>query len=245
MIKYFVVKLYVRDDVMLGVAVNAIAVIVGSLLGLLFKKGISEKISSAVMIGVGLCVIYIGIDGMLCEVNPIVAVVSIVLGVVVGTLMNIDKALNIFGNKLSSGMSKSGNQSNFTEGFVSATLLFCVGAMAIMGSLSAGLTGDNSTLYTKSILDFISSVMLASTFGVGVAFSAIPLAIYQGAIALCAGFLEPLLSEGAVNAITCVGSIIIMGLGLNLAKIAKIKVANLLPAIIFAPFICYLFNLFI
>ena len=230
---------------MLGVAVNGLAVIVGSLLGLLLKKGISEKISSAVMIGVGICVIYIGVDGMLCEVNPIVSVVSMVLGAVLGTLIDIDTALNGVGDKLSAKMSKDGRKSNLTEGFVSATLIFCVGAMAIMGSLSAGLTGDNSTLYTKSILDFTSSLMLASNFGIGVMFAAIPMALYQGAIALCAGFLEPLLSEGAVNAITCVGSIIIMGLGLNLAKIAKIKVANYLPAIILAPFIYYLFNLFI
>lgn len=227
---------------MLGVIVNSVAVIIGTLLGLVFKKGISKKISNAVMIGVGLCVIYIGIDGMLCDINPIVAVVAIVLGAVIGTALDIDKALNGLGDKLSAKLSKD-KANSFTEGFVTASLLFCVGAMAITGSIAAGLTGDNSTLYTKSILDFISSVMLASTFGISVAFSAVPLFLYQGIIALCAGFLEPVLSQTAINAITCVGSLLIMGLGFNLAGITKIKVANYLPAVFLAPFISGLFEL--
>lgn len=226
---------------MLGVIVNTVAVIIGSLLGLLFKKGISEKVNAAVMVGVGLCVIYIGIDGMLSGTNPLIAVVSIVIGVIIGTVINIDRGLNRIGDKLSARISK-GTNSSFTQGFVSASLLFCVGAMAIMGSITAGLTGDNSTLYTKSILDFISSIMLSSTFGIGVIFSAIPLFIYQGAIALCSGFLEPVLTEGAIAAITCVGSIIIMGLGLNLTGISKFKIANFLPAIILSPFVYYLFE---
>lgn len=226
---------------MLGVIVNTIAVMIGSLLGLLFKRGISEKLNKAVMVGVGLCVIYIGIDGMLCDINPLIAVVSIVIGVVIGTIINIDKGLNTVGDKLSAKISR-GENNNFTQGFVSASLLFCVGAMAIMGSITAGLTGDNSTLYTKSILDFISSIMFSSTFGIGVIFSAIPLFIYQGAIALCSGFLEPVLTEGAVAAITCVGSIIIMGLGFNLTGISKFKIANFLPAIILSPFVYYLFK---
>ncbi len=226
---------------MLGVIVNTVAVMIGSLLGLLFKRGISEKLNTAVMVGVGLCVIYIGIDGMLCDTNPLIAVVSIVIGVVIGTVINIDKGLNTVGDKLSAKVSR-GENNNFTQGFVSASLLFCVGAMAIMGSITAGLTGDNSTLYTKSILDFISSIMFSSTFGIGVIFSAIPLFIYQGAIALCSGFLEPVLTEGAVAAITCVGSIIIMGLGFNLTGISKFKIANFLPAIILSPFVYYLFE---
>ena len=228
---------------MLGVAVNAGAIIVGTILGLLFKKGISAKINSAIMMGVGLCVIFIGVSGMLQDINPIIAVVSIVPGGLIGTLIDIDKGLHRLGDRLSAKFSKKG-ENNFTKGFVSASLLFCVGAMAITGSISAGLTGDNNILYTKSILDFISSIMFASAFGIGVMFSAIPLFIYQGAIALCAGFLEPVLSSGAISAITCVGSIIIMGLGLNIAEVSKFKIANYLPAILLAPFIYYLFELF-
>jgi uncharacterized membrane protein YqgA involved in biofilm formation len=224
---------------MLGVAVNAVAVIVGSLLGLLFKKGISEKVSSAVMVGVGLCTIYIGITG-LEEINPLVAVVSVVVGAVVGTLLDIDGAVTRLGDVLSAKFQKKGD-GRFTQGFVAASLLFCVGAMAIVGSISAGIKGDNTTLYTKSILDFTAAIMFASTFGIGVVFSAVPLTIYQGAIALGAGFLEPVLSADTVAAISCVGSIIIMGLGLNIAGVSKFKIANYLPAILLSPFVHYLF----
>lgn len=227
---------------MLGVVVNTVAVIIGSLLGLLFKKGISEKISTAVMVGVGLCTLYIGIDGMLTDTNPLIAVVSVVIGAVIGTLIDIDKWLNHLGDGFSAKLSKPGSQNKLTEGFVTASLLFCVGAMAIMGSITAGLIGDNSTLYTKSILDFVASIMLASTFGIGVMFSIIPLFIYQGSIALCAGLLDSVLTVGAINAITCVGSIIIMALGLNIVGISKFKIANYLPAIVLAPFVYYLFN---
>ncbi len=227
---------------MLGVVVNAVAIIIGTLLGLLFKKGISAKINSAIMMGVGLCVIFIGVSGMLQDINPIIAVISIVPGSLIGALIDIDKNLTRLGDCLSSKFAKKG-ENNFTKGFVSASLLFCVGAMAITGSISAGLTGDNSILYTKSILDFIASIMFASAFGIGVMFSAVPLVLYQGSISLCAGFLEPVLSDGAIGAITCVGSIIIMGLGLNIVEVSKFKIANYLPAILLAPFVYYLFQL--
>ena len=228
---------------MIGVIVNTVAVIIGSLIGVLCKKGIPERVSNTVMLGVGLCVIYIGVDGMLGETNPLVAVVSIVVGAIIGTLIDIDKGLNSAGDKLSAKVSRGGQNNSFTQGFVAASLLFCVGAMAIVGSVEAGLTGNNSTLYTKSILDFTSSIMLSSTFGIGVMFSAIPLFIYQGLIALCAGLLDSLLSDGAIAAISCVGSVIIMGLGLNLAGATKLKIANYIPAIILSPFVYYLFEL--
>ncbi len=224
---------------MLGVTVNSIAVILGSLLGLIFKKGISKKVSSAVMVGVGLCTIYIGIDG-LEKINPLVAVVSVVIGAIIGTVADIDDGLTRLGDKLSTKLQKN-SDSSFTQGFVAASLLFCVGAMAIVGSISAGIKGDNTTLFTKSILDFTAAAMFASTFGIGVIFSVIPLTIYQGAITLCAGFLEPVLSADTVSAISCVGSIIIMGLGLNIAGVSNFKIANYLPAILLAPFVHYLF----
>lgn len=227
---------------MLGVAVNSIAVVVGSLLGLLFKKGIGEKLSSAVMVGVGLCTIYIGIDGLGGGVNPIVAVVAIVIGVIVGTIIDIDRGMNRLGDLLSKKLSKNG-ENNFTKGFVSASLLFCVGAMAIVGSIESGLTNNHTTLFTKSILDFVSAIMFASSFGIGTLFSIIPLTIYQGAIAICAGFLDPVLTDGAISAISCTGSVVIMGLGLNIAGVSNFKIANFIPAIFFSPFIFYLFEL--
>ncbi len=232
---------------MLGVIVNSAAVIIGTLLGMMLKKGISKKVSDAVMVGVGLCVVFIAVGGLIidsnAEVVSLAAIVSIVLGAIIGTSIDIDKGLNKLGDKVAEKMkSKSGGNPSVSEGFVNATLLFCVGAMAIMGSISAGLEGNNTTLYIKSILDFASSIMFASTLGIGVIFSAIPLTLYQGSIALGAGFLAPLLNQGATDAITCTGSIILIGLSLNLIGIAKIKVANYLPAIFLSPFLYYLFE---
>ncbi len=229
-----------------GVIVNSLAVILGSAIGLLLKKGISKKISDAVMIGVGLCVIYIGVGGLIIENNveavSLAAIVAVVLGAVFGTLIDIDKHLNRLGDKIASGKSSEDEVVSPSEGFVNASLLFCVGAMAIMGSLSSGLSGNHTTLYIKSILDFTSAIMLTATFGYSVIFSAVPLALYQGAITLCAGFLQPLLTEGATDAITCTGSILIVGLALNLIGITKIKIANYLPAIFISPFLYYLFD---
>ncbi len=232
---------------MLGVAVNSIAVLLGTLIGLLMKKGISKKVSDAVMVGVGLCVVFIGVGGLIFEGNAeaisITSVVSIVLGAVIGTVIDIDRALNKLGDKLEAKFKKSGDSgSSVSEGFVNASLLFCVGAMAIMGSLSSGLRGDHTTLYIKSILDFTSAIMFASALGWGVALSAIPLTIYQGAIALGASYLAPLLNAGATNAITCTGSIIIIGLAFNLIGVTRIKVANYLPAIFLSPFLYYFFD---
>ncbi len=232
---------------MLGVAVNSVAVILGTIIGLIMKKGISKKMSDAVMIGVGLCVVYIGVGGLIFEGNTeaisLAVIVSIVLGAVFGTAVDIDRALNRLGEKISEKTKRTDDSvGSVADGFVNATLLFSVGAMAIMGSLSSGLRGDHTTLYIKSVLDFTAAIMLTSTFGWGVALSAIPLTIYQGSIALGAGFLSPLLNPPATNTITCTGSIIIIGLALNLIGITKIKVANYLPAIIISPFFYYLFE---
>lgn len=199
------------------------------------------------MVGVGLCVVFIAVGGLIVDTNAeavsLAAIVSIVLGAIIGSAIDIDKHLNSLGDKVAEKMkSKSGGNSTVAEAFVNSTLLFCVGAMAIMGSISAGLEGNNTTLYIKSILDFTSSIMFASTLGIGVIFSIIPLTLYQGGIALCAGFLEPLLSPSATDTITCAGSIILVGLSLNLIGIAKIKVANYLPAIFLSPFLYYFFE---
>ncbi len=232
---------------MLGVIVNSVAILIGSFIGLACRKAIPKKIADAVMIGVGLCVVFIAVGGLIPQVNveavSLAAIVSIVVGAIIGTAANLDGGLNKIGDKVGEKMkSKSGTAATVAEGFVNSSLLFCVGAMAIMGSISAGLEGNNTTLYIKSILDFTSSIMFASTFGVGVVFSIIPLTIYQGAIALGARFIAPLLDQGATDAITCTGSIILVGLALNLIGVTKIKVANYLPAIFISPFLYYLFN---
>lgn len=222
---------------MLGVLVNVATVIVGSVVGLLFKKGLPERLTALLMSGVGLCVVYIGIDGSLQGENTLVLVISIALGAVIGGLIGIDKWLNRGGDWLTKKF-KNGKFGNAGEGFVSGTLLFCVGAMTIVGSLDAGLTGNNETLFIKALLDLISAMVLTVTLGGGVMLSAVSVFVLQGGIVLLSGLLQPLLNAHTIAEITCVGSVIILGLGMNLLGITKIKVADLLPAIFIAPILC-------
>lgn len=228
---------------MIGVLINVCTVIVGSSLGLLFKKSISKKYSDAVMTGIGLCVILIGIQGMLKGENVLVTIISMVIGALIGTALDIDGKLNGVGDWLSGKIkNKNGEKNSLAEGFVTASLVFCIGAMTILGSLDAGLKGDNTTLITKSILDLFSSMMLSASLGVGVIFAATFVFVFQGGIVLLAGVLEPFLDAFAIGEITCVGSLMIMALGLNLSGIAKIKVANYFPALILVPFMCFVFD---
>ncbi len=226
---------------MLGVLVNVATVLLGSAVGLVFKKGISKKYSDAVMTGIGLCTVLIGISGMLKGENVLVAIISMVLGAIIGTALDIDGKLNGIGSLLQKKMKKEDGKVSIAEGFVTASLLFCVGAMTIIGSLEAGLKGDNTTLFTKSILDLFSSMMLSASLGIGVIFAAIFVLVFQGGLVLLSGLLESVLTETAVAEITCVGSLMILALGLNLMGIIKIKVANYFPALIFAPLISALF----
>lgn len=229
---------------MLGVIVNVATVLLGSSLGLLFKRGISKKYSDAVMTGIGLCTILIGVQGMLKGENVLVAIISMVLGAITGTAVDIDGRLNGAGDFLSKKLKKGDSDKvSVAEGFVTASLLFCVGAMTIVGSLNSGLKGDHSMIFTKSVLDFFSSMMLSASLGIGVPFAALFVLIFQGGIVLLAGVLEPILSDAAVAEITCVGSLMILALGLNLTGVGRFKVANYLPALVFAPFVCVLFEL--
>lgn len=227
-----------------GTLVNVAAIVVGSLAGLLLKKGLPTRISGALGVAVGLCVLYIGIDGCLAGDNMLVAVLSMVIGAVVGELLDLDGKLNRLGETVQNRFSKGKNgESTIAQSFVSASLLFCVGAMAIVGSLQSGISGDHNTLYVKSILDGISSVVFATTLGGGVILSIIPLFLYQGAIALLAQFIAPYLSEAVIAEMTCVGSLLIVALALNLLNITKIKVANLLPAVVLPIVLCPLYQL--
>lgn len=230
---------------MTGVIANTITVIAGSMIGLTFKKGIPEKVSSAVMTGLGLCTIYIGIDGALAGENVLITIASMVIGSIIGTMIDIDQAINNLGVWVEKKFSKGKKgQVSITEGFVTASLLFCVGAMTINGSLNAGISGDNSLLYTKAMLDLFSSSMLAASLGTGVLFAAAFVFGFQGLLVLCAGFLAPFLTDSAIAEMTCAGSLIIIALGANLIGITKIKVANYLPAIVIAPVICWLVSYF-
>jgi uncharacterized membrane protein YqgA involved in biofilm formation len=220
---------------MTGVIVNVITVIMGSLLGLLFKKGIPQRVSNAAMVGLGACTLYIGISGSLCGENVLILIASVVLGVIVGTLLNIDGAINRLALKVESKFKKDGENVSVAEGIVTSTLLFCVGSMTVTGSIQAGLTGDNSVLITKAMLDLFSSMMLASNLGIGVLLSSVAVFVIQGGLVLTSGLISPIMSTGAINEMTCAGSVLIIMIGTNLMGITKIKVADFLPAIVFAP----------
>ncbi len=224
---------------MLGVIVNAAAVIVGSAIGLLVKKGIPTKFTDIIMKGIGLCVLYIGISGSLKGENTLILIISIVVGAVIGEACDLDGRLNRFAEGLEQRFKKEGKEGpSIAEGFVSASLLFCVGAMTIVGSLQAGLSGDNEMLFTKSTLDFISSIVFASALGVGVMLSSGFVLVLQGAIVLLAQFIAPVLSDNVIAEMTCAGSILIIALGLNLVGLSKFKVMNYMPAIFIPIALC-------
>ena len=221
---------------MIGVFVNVATVLLGSAVGLLFRKGIPERISKALMLAIGMCTIYIGLDGALEGSKTIVLILSMVFGTLIGTLIDIDDKINRVGLFIEKKLKREGEKSAIADGFMTGSLLFCVGAMTIVGSLNAGLRGDNTLIFTKSILDLISSCLLASTLGIGVMFAAIFVLVVQGGLVLLAGLMQNVLTDQALIAeITCAGSVMIIALGLNLLGITKLKVANFLPALLLEP----------
>lgn len=211
---------------------NAAAVIAGSILGSLVK--LPGGIRETIMQGLGLAVCLIGISMGLDTTNIIIPVAALVVGGGLGALVELERRLEGLGEKLANLVKAKGS---FTEGFLTATLVYCVGAMAVVGSLNSGLTGDHQVLFTKAILDGTTAVFFTASLGIGVAFSAVPLLLYQGGIALCAGFVAPLLSEGALAELTATGGLLIFGIGLNMLGATRIKVGNLLPAILAAALI--------
>jgi uncharacterized membrane protein YqgA involved in biofilm formation len=224
-----------------GVLVNTLAVIIGSLLGLSLRRGIPEKITRAVMSAIGLCTLYLGISGALAGKNAIIAIVSLVLGAALGTWLDIDGAIRRLGDWVGLKLKRPDQPGKaIGEGFITASLLFCVGSMTIVGSLNAGLLNDHTMLFAKSVLDFISAIMLSVSLGVGVLLSAAFVLIFQGAIVVLAQFLRPVLNSAAIAEMSCVGGILVLAVGLNLLNITKIKAADLLPALIFAPLIVFL-----
>ncbi len=231
---------------MIGTLINCAAIILGSAVGLLFRKGMKKKISDTVMQGVGLCVILIGLSGALETQNTLLVIISMVIGGVVGAWIDIDDKMNRLGAFAQRKLTREGDEGNtFAKGFVTASLIFCVGAMAVVGALDSGIRGDHSTLIAKSMLDGVTSLLLASTLGIGVMLSAVPILLYQGSIALLGTVIAPFLSTEVITEMSAVGGLLITGIGINMTLEKDIKVANLLPAII-VPFlyypICHLFG---
>jgi len=222
---------------LLGTIVNTGAIIVGAFIGLLFKGGIPESYNHTIMKAIGLAVVLIGLQNAFQTTNILLLIFSLAIGSLLGEMMKIEGGLENLGNWLESRFASSG--SNISSGFVTASLLFCVGAMAIVGSLESGLSGNHQTLFAKSVLDGIASIVLASTMGLGVLFSAASVFIYQGFITLTSTFLQQFLVEAAITEMSAVGGLLILAIGMNLLDLPRIKVGNMLPAI-FLPLIYYI-----
>ena len=218
---------------MVATFVNCGVIIVGCIIGLFIKGGIPERFNKIIMNGLALCAMFIGFSGALEGNNTIITIVSMALGALVGELIDIDKWLNKLGETIQKKLDKgNGKESRIAEGFVNASLLYCVGAMSIVGALQAGLSGNYDTIYAKTVLDGVSSVIFSASMGIGVIFSSVTVLLYQGGITLCASFLSGILSQAVIAEMTAVGSLMIVGLGLNLLEVTDIKIANLLPGIL-------------
>jgi hypothetical protein len=222
---------------LLGTIVNTLAIIVGSLLGIVFRDGIPKKYHVTVMQAISLSVILIGIKMALKTDAVLLVIFSLVIGSILGEFLKIEERLENLGKLLETKFAKAGD--GIAKGFVVASLVYCVGSMAIVGSMESGLTGNHQTLFAKSALDGLSSIIFASTFGIGVLFSSISVFVYQGFITLTSSLMKPFLIPPVINQMSGVGGLLIMAIGLNLLEIQKIKVGNMLPAI-FIPLIYYM-----
>lgn len=223
----------------MGTVVNVAAIAGGSLIGLLVGRGIKEKYQETVIYGLALCVIVLGIQMALQGQHILLTIISLVVGSILGEALGIEEKLEQVGTLLAEKFQKSRKKGDagtdvFVEGFLNASLLYCVGAMAIVGSIQDGLSGDPTTLYTKALIDGLSGIIYASNFGVGVLFSALSVGVYQGILTALAGFLGPWMSQLVVQEVAACGGLMILGIGLNMTKLLKIRVGNMLPGLLVA-----------
>lgn len=224
--------------ILLGSVANAAAIIVGGLAGVIVKKGLSPRFSDLIVSALGLFTAAIGVMFSMQSKNIMVVVFSLVIGSVIGEWIDIEKRMNDLGDYAQNKL--KAHEGNFSQGFVTASLLFCVGSMAIMGALQSGLMNDHKILYTKSIMDGVISIIFASTMGIGVIASFIPVFVYQGGITLLASVVAPYLGEAVTTEMTATGGILLLGIAINILELKKLKVGNMLPAI-FVPIILMLF----
>lgn len=229
---------------MTGTIVNVAAIAAGSIIGVVAKKAIPQRINDSIIKAEGLGIFIISLNGIIAAMfqadtgtgrlsdnGGLLLLVSLVLGCLAGELLRLDDRINGLGQKLEARFDKKGTTGSFSKAFVSGTLIFPIGAMAIIGALNDGLTGDSSVLYIKSLLDFTTSIVLASGLGIGVLFSAIPVLILQGAVTLLAGLISPYITDQLLNVFCMVGYTAVLAIGFNFITDSKIKVANLLPAL--------------
>jgi uncharacterized membrane protein YqgA involved in biofilm formation len=221
-----------------GAMINFIAIVLGSGLGLVLRMGISESYKKTIMQAMGLAVLFIGFKMALASENSVIVVLSLGLGALLGEMADLEGKLNRFGELLTQIIgSRFGNVG---KGFVTATLVFCIGAMAIVGSIQEGLTGDASIIYAKSLIDGIVAVIFAASMGIGVMLSAVSVFLYQGGITLAASVLQNFVTDGMIHEISGTGGIMIVAIGLSMLKIIKIKLANLLPGLPLAAILVWL-----
>lgn len=238
---------------MIGTLINFATVILGGTLGLIIGGHLPERIKVIVVTAIGLMTIVLGVSSAILTENALIPLVALVLGAIIGELLDIDKGINSLGDWLKLRFDKAGSGQNFTTAFVVASLQFCVGPLTILGAINDGLTGNYSLLAIKSVLDGFSAIIFASTFGFGVLFAGATVLIIQGGISLLAGYIKPLLvsvpnahmsAQPRVIELSAVGGVILIGLALNILDIKRFKVANLLPALVLAPLIVILLNTF-
>ena len=217
-----------------GVLINAVLVIIGTMIGLIFKGERLKNIGQRIFEAFALFVLVMGVSGAMDLSEPLIILGSIIAGVAIGEIIDIDKQFTRLGNWLQNKFAK--NDSGFSRGFIEASLLFCVGSMTILGALQSGLEGEHTIYITKGILDMVSAITFAMGSGIGVAFSSISVVVYQGLLTLCASFLSPVLSEEMIALSSTIGSLFLIAIATNMLGIARIKVANFLPAM-FMPFV--------
>ncbi len=233
----------------LGTIVNMAAILIGSGIGLFLKNGIPKRLQTTISSAVGLCVVFVGITGAIKGLmsvsgttfetkDTLVVVICMAVGAAIGEWLDLEQKMENLGDWVKSKLPKGASTSNFTEAFVSTSLVFCVGAMAIVGSIEDGLNHDCTMLFTKAVMDGVLSVVFAASMGIGVAFSMFPIGIYQGGITLLAGLVKPYLTDLMIGRLSCIGSILIFALGLNLTIGTKIKIANMLPAVFLSVIVC-------
>jgi len=229
--------------ILLGSLANAAAVIIGGILGSFLKKGLPKRFGDLVIAALGLFTVMLGVSFAMKTQHPLVVIFSLVIGAALGEWIDIEKRMENLGDAVQDRL--KGFKGNFSQGFVNASLLFCVGSMAIMGALQSGLLNNHDTLYTKAVMDGVISVVFASTMGIGVAAAAVPVFLYQGAITMLASTLQPFLSDPVVLEMTATGGILLMGVGINILELKKIRVGNLIPAIFLPILIMMVMNFFL
>ena len=237
--RFFFILLILYQEKMFGTIINVIAVVIGSFLGLILRSKLPKRITNTAFHGVGLFTIILGIIMAIKTSNILIMIFSIVIGALVGEIIDIDKWINIFGEWLKKNF--KGKNERFSEGFITAFLLYCMGSMTILGAIEEGLGGIPNLLVAKSVLDGFSSIILAATMGIGVLFSFIPLLLFQGGLTLLASNMQNILTGSIINELSAVGGILLLGLGITILDIKKIKIINMLPSLIIVVILTYFF----